>query len=102
RRRARVVGHAGAADGAPVARRRRMGLPPRERSCMTSVLSTKPRNHETTKHSLSESVLSWFRVFVVSCLTMPLLSATAAAQDSHLLIITGVGGRAEQTPPLTK
>ena len=69
---------------------------------MTPGLITKPRNHETPKHVLYKRVVSWFRVFVVSCLTLPLLSATAAAQDSHLLIITGVGGDDEHTQTFHK
>ena len=64
---------------------------------MSLRLTTKPRNHETTKKTPCTTRGSWFRGFVVSWLLALALGGSAAAQDSHLLIITGVGGDDEHT-----
>jgi|RhiMetStandDraft_4_1073278.scaffolds.fasta_scaffold09818_1 hypothetical protein len=69
---------------------------------MTPRFGTQPRNHQTTKYVLDKVVCSWFRAFAVSCLSSLLLSTAAAAQDSHLLVITGVGGDDEHTQQFHK
>jgi hypothetical protein len=57
---------------------------------------TKVRKHENTKRSLYKAS-SWFRAFVVSGVLLAAFGAKASAQDSHLLVITGVGGDDEHS-----
>src|SRR5207247_8790592 len=96
RRRTRAVGHAGAADGARRAGRDGVGLPAGASACMTR-LTTKTRKHENTKRVSCKTSFSCFRAFVLSWLMVLALGGSAAAQDSHLLVITGVGGDDEHT-----
>ena len=60
------------------------------------MIATKPRRHEV---SLVQSV---FRVFVSSWLLVLPLSGVASAQQSHLLVITGVPGDEEHAKQFQK
>src|SRR5262249_43333429 len=86
--RTRAVGHAGAADDAGRAGRRRVGVSPSERPGVT------------TAGPLAS--FSWFRGFVVSCVLLTVFGAKASAQESHLLVITGVGGDDEHSQTFHK
>src|SRR5437899_2007690 len=97
------MGHAGAVPAAHRSRRRRVGLQTRERSGVraTRLNAALAELAESAKPKISLRALRFaFCVFVFSSLF--LVARSAAAQQTHLLVITGVPGDEEHAKKFEK